>query len=165
LGGEGFSIEDAVFDDDEVNRRHSSIIEGEVIFNSKKDEELCENPLNEPSVIDILLRVAPSAAKMPDPNGRLPLHSAIGSGKSYEQGVKGLADAHPEALLLPDEVTKLYPFMLAATAGGDKKNCSTIFELMRLTPELVKMGLSSMACDDDMNLKPKAKPLGVGKEL
>ncbi|KAL3804388.1 hypothetical protein HJC23_011316 [Cyclotella cryptica] len=156
LGGEGFSIDDAVFDDYEVNRRHSAIQLGEVIYSHKKDDDVCENPLNEPSVIDILLGVARSAARVPDPNGRLPLHAAIGSGKAFDQGVRGLVNAHPEALFIPDVETKLYPFMLAATAGADKKSCSTIFELMKLTPELVKMGLT---CDfaSDMDLKPKAK--------
>lgn len=52
---------------------------------------------------------------------------------AVERGVQGLIAAYPEAVEIPDPETKLYPFMLAATAGEGKNNCSTIFELMRLT--------------------------------
>lgn len=154
MGGEGTSIHDAAFDDFDVDNRMYSIHEVERIYKSRKEENVSENPLNEPSVIDILLEVSPSAAKIRDPTGRLPLHSAVGSGKGYHQGVQGLIAAYPEAVEIPDPETKLYPFMLAATAGEGKNNCSTIFELMRLTPEFIQMALC-----DDMNLKPKALDL------
>lgn len=148
LGGEGYSIADA-FDDFEVNRRR---LENNAIEQAKKDEEFPDNPLNEPSVIDMLLGAAPTLAKIKDPSGRLPLHAAIASGKGYQQGVQGLIEAYPEAMEIPDPKTNLYPFMLAATAGEGSKNVSTIYELMRLGPELAKMALS-----EDMGLKPKAR--------
>jgi hypothetical protein len=116
------------------------------------DDGSPENPLNEPSVIDMLLSAAPETAKIRDPSGRLPLHSAIGSGKGFYQGGQGLIAAYPAAMEIPDPITNLYPFMLAATCGEGTKNASTIFELMKLSPELMKMALT-----DDMDLKPKAK--------
>lgn len=151
LGGEGFAND--IFDYEEVDRRHHAIQEGENIYHNKKEEDFPENPLNEPSVIDILLDAAPEAAKIRDPTGRLPLHSAIGHGKAYDQGVQGLIEAYPQALEVPDTETQLYPFMLAGTAGKSKKNCSTIFELMRMSPDLVKLGIS----DSDVDSKPKAE--------
>jgi hypothetical protein len=155
LGGEGEDYQfNYAFDDDEVNQRHRAIQEGKNVYNDKNDidDGSPDNPLNEPSVIDMLLSAAPTAAKIHDPSGRLPLHSAIGSGKGYYQGVHGLIEAYPAAMEIPDPVTNLYPFMLAATCGEGIKNVSTIFELMKLSPELIKMGLT-----DDMDLKPKAR--------
>lgn len=155
LGAESYSIHDA-FDDLEVNRRHLlANLEGDTDYHDKKDEDIPENPLNEPSVIDTLLSSAPAAAKIKDPiSGRLPLHSAIGSGKGYGQGVQGLIEAYPESMEIPDPETNLYPFMLAATAGKGRMAVSTIYDLMRLSPELARMALCE---DEDMDLKPKAK--------
>jgi ankyrin repeat protein len=45
-----------------------------------------------PSVINILVKAEPSASKIPDPSGKLPLQHAIDSGKSSKEGVRALTD-------------------------------------------------------------------------
>jgi hypothetical protein len=62
-------------------------------------------------------------------------------GKTLEEGVKALADAYPEALTMPDKHTNLYPFMLAASVGRGRGDCSTIYEMVRAAPALVQMAL------------------------
>ena len=126
LRGEGFSMEDAILDEET----------GMPIIRKLK-----ETKYTEPSVIDILLSGEASAAKERDPNGQLPLHIAIMRGKTLDEGVKALADAYPEALTMADVHTNLYPFMLAASVGRGRGDCSTIYEMVRAAPELVKMAL------------------------
>lgn len=126
LRGEGFSMEDAILDEET----------GMPIIRKLK-----ETKYTEPSVIDILLSGEASAAKERDPNGQLPLHIAIMRGKTLDEGVKALADAYPEALTMPDKHTNLYPFMLAASVGRGRGDCSTIYEMVRAAPDLVKMAL------------------------
>jgi len=126
LRGEGFSMEDAIPDEDT----------GMPIIRKLK-----ETKYTEPSVIDILLSGEKSAARERDPNGQLPLHIAIMRGKTLEEGVKALADAYPEALTMPDKHTNLYPFMLAASVGRGRGDCSTIYEMVRAAPALVQMAL------------------------
>jgi hypothetical protein len=46
-----------------------------------------------PSVIDILMEAEPSASKIADPSGKLPLQYALESGKKRSEGVKALTDA------------------------------------------------------------------------
>mmetsp|Transcript_37309 Transcript_37309/g.76109 ORF Transcript_37309/g.76109 Transcript_37309/m.76109 type:complete len:735 (+) Transcript_37309:164-2368(+) len=126
LRGEGFSMEDAILDEET----------GMPIIRKLK-----ETKYTEPSVIDILLSGEASAARERDPNGQLPLHIAIMRGKTLDEGVKALADAYPEALTMPDKHTNLYPFMLAASVGRGRGDCSTIYEMVRAAPDLVKMAL------------------------
>lgn len=126
LRGEGFSMEDAILDEET----------GMPIIRKLK-----ETKYTEPSVIDILLSGEASAAKERDPNGQLPLHIAIMRGKTLDEGVKALADAYPEALTMPDKHTNLYPFMLAASVGRGRGDCSTIYEMVRAAPDLVKLAL------------------------
>ena len=126
LRGEGFSMEDAILDEET----------GMPIIRKLK-----ETKYTEPSVIDILLTGEASAARERDPNGQLPLHIAIMRGKTLDEGVKALADAYPEAVTMPDKHTNLYPFMLAASVGRGRGDCSTIYEMVRAAPELVKMAL------------------------
>ena len=49
-----------------------------------------------------------------DKDGRLPLHVAIDKGLYWEGGIKEIAEANYDAISEIDEVTGLYPFMLAA---------------------------------------------------
>lgn len=126
LRGEGFSMEDAILDEET----------GMPIIRKLK-----ETKYTEPSVIDILLSGEALAARERDPNGQLPLHIAIMRGKTLDEGVKALADAYPEALTMPDKHTNLYPFMLAASVGRGRGDCSTIYEMVRAAPDLVKMAL------------------------
>lgn len=126
LRGEGYSMDDTLIDEET----------GRPLIRKVK-----ETKYKEPSVIDILLTGEPSAARERDPNGQLPLHVAIMRGKTLEEGVKALADAYPEALTMPDKHTNLFPFMLAASVGRGRGDCSTIYEMVRAAPELVKMAL------------------------
>ena len=168
LRGEGFTIEDANFDDDPESRASRP---------KKK-----ESKYKEPSVIDILLCGEPKAASERDPHGQLPLHVAIMRGKTMAEGVQALVDACPVALITPDNQTNLYPFMLAASVGRGRGDCSTIYSLLRATPELVHMALDGpqppnteeekefpverkeQEDADDLDQKPKAKPTPTNTE-
>ncbi|KAL3822441.1 hypothetical protein ACHAXA_007448 [Cyclostephanos tholiformis] len=129
LRGEGF-IEDAYIDDDHQRRAERSRM--------KESQSKYE----EPSVIDILLSGEPAAASERDPHGQLPLHLAIMRGKAWDDGVKALVEAFPDALTTPDNKTNLYPFMLAASVGRGRGDCSTIYALLRAAPDLVHMSLN-----------------------
>ena len=61
-----------------------------------------------------------TAAAAPDGlSGRLPLHLALCAGKMWEVGGAGaLFQAYPDAATIPDPVTGLYPFMLAAAKAS-----------------------------------------------
>lgn len=67
--------------------------------------------------------------------GRLPLHTAIVSGCTWDAGLKILVQTHPPALQAPCEQTGLLPFMLAASS--DLQPVDTVFELLRQEPFLV----------------------------
>ena len=83
----------------------------------------------------------PAAAKERDPHGQLPLHIAIMRGKTLDDGVQALVEACPTALTTPDNQTNLYPFMLAASVGRGRGDCTTIYALLRAAPDLVHMAL------------------------
>ncbi len=142
LRGEGYSMDDTLIDEET----------GRPLIRKVK-----ETKYKEPSVIDILLTGEPSAARERDPNGQLPLHVAIMRGKTLEEGVKALADAYPEALTMPDKHTNLFPFMLAASVGRGRGDCSTIYEMVRAAPELVKMALDHSSSSSS---SPSSVPSG-----
>ena len=139
LGGEGFTMEDANIDDPEQRIAR---------FKAKT----CK--YKEPSVIDILVGREPAAASERDELGQLPLHVAIMRGKTLEEGVQALVDAHPPALTIPHKQTKLYPFMLAASVGRGKGDCSTIYALLRAAPGLVHMAIASEG-EEVGNIEPQ----------
>ena len=87
-------------------------------------------------MIEILLQASADAACVPDPEGCLPLHLALASGKRWNQGVKALITCYPDALGVVDLKTGLAPFQLAAQ--GPKSDLSTIFEVIRTNPSLLK---------------------------
>ncbi len=100
----------------------------------KNDDRYC---------ITKLLTLFPEAAQRKDGSGRLPLHLAIESGKSWESALKILFDAFPFAVMEIDERHALFPFMLAAAKNRDGssefRDCqlTTIFELLAASPNLV----------------------------
>lgn len=128
LRGEGFTMYDAFPDDDPQQRAARPRMES-------------QSKYKEPSVIDILLSGDPAAASQRDPHGQLPLHIAIMRGKTLDEGVQALVNASPDALTTPDNQTNLYPFMLAASIGRGRGDCSTIYALLRAAPDLVHMAL------------------------
>jgi len=136
LRGEGFTIEDAFIDDDPSAVRPKR----------KKSQ----SKYREPSVIDILLSGEPKAAGERDSNGQLPLHVAIMRGKTLDEGVQALVDAYPDALTTPDTKTNLYPFMLAASIGRGRGDCSTIYALLRDAPELILSAISGEEEEEGM---------------
>jgi hypothetical protein len=85
--------------------------------------------------VTILLDIYPQAAGIPDAGGLLPLHLAIKKNRTWEGGVKALWRAEPRSLCTRDPSTKLYPFMLAASADSE---ISTIFRLLLAAPECVR---------------------------
>uniref|UniRef100_A0A7S1BLW8 Uncharacterized protein n=1 Tax=Corethron hystrix TaxID=216773 RepID=A0A7S1BLW8_9STRA len=72
-----------------------------------------------PSPVELVLKEFPEAAKFRNNAGMFPLHLALSSGKTWKEGVQALVDAFPQALGYKDPITKLYPFMLAASAKND----------------------------------------------
>jgi ankyrin repeat protein len=127
LSDDGYTLEDVIHGD-ETNKWG---------VNSYSDE--AQEASSQPSVISILLQANPtseaSGACVPDLLGRLPLHLALSSGKSWKDGVKELVEAYPDAMSSPDMSSKLYPFMMAAE--GWKGDTNTTFELLRHSPGLL----------------------------
>jgi len=134
LSGEGYSIEELIHGDDEIDAAQS--------FSDDYTEQ------KQPTVIQILLEVGANANKGNSElkRGRLPLHSAIVSGKRWIEGLKFLRNAYPDSLVRIDAETGLYPFMLAATVGvaalkeeittdGRLADLNTIFQILRSRPD------------------------------
>ena len=92
----------------------------------------------QPSVLDILVGANPLAATIPTSMGsfagRLPLHIAIDSGKPWNEGIKTILSAYPQAISRVDPVTNLYPFLQAAAAN--RPDCGIILELLKKDPSL-----------------------------
>lgn len=81
--------------------------------------------------IELLLREYPGAAKIPDSLGRLPLALAIESRIPWDEGTNALLRAEPQALLMRDPATGLYPFMLAAAEISPKPNPQKRLSMMK----------------------------------
>mmetsp|Transcript_25188 Transcript_25188/g.33430 ORF Transcript_25188/g.33430 Transcript_25188/m.33430 type:complete len:405 (-) Transcript_25188:379-1593(-) len=116
------------------------------------------DPLYSGAVIAEILRYYPEAASVPHPvDGRLPLVSAISSGKTWDGGVRMLFNAEPWVISNRDRVSGLYPFMLAAvnldqesmqnkvetlhsfvSFRKEEDVLNTIFQLLLADPERVR---------------------------
>lgn len=121
LSDDGYLFEDRVHGDSDRN-------------NSDNPNDSSQDS-SQPSVIDILLEARQEAASIRDTRGQLPLHLAINSGKRWDDGVKSILSAYPEALSAPDRRTNLIPFLQAASV--ETPDCGTIFELLRTDPSLL----------------------------
>jgi hypothetical protein len=85
-------------------------------------------------------------ATLPNSHGRLALTLAVESGIGMDDGLNRLAHASASTLCVPDNCTGLYAFMMAAlkeralTEGGIHlvKQLNTTYQLLRMTPELVR---------------------------
>jgi hypothetical protein len=66
-------------------------------------------------IFKAVLGLNPRAAARQDESGRLPLHYAITSGKTWNDGVKDLIERYPESLKLQDPETGLPLYLLAAS--------------------------------------------------
>ena len=60
---------------------------------------------------------------------------------------------------MPDKHTNLFPFMLAASVGRGRGDCSTIYEMVRAAPELVKMALDHSSSSSSSS-SPSSVPSG-----
>ena len=154
LSDEGYQLEDRIHGD-EVNGQENNEFE-------ENDMSSMNNDCNtQPSVLEILLEAAPETAKVRDPYGRLPLHRAIASGKTWSFGVKTLVEAHPEGIMTKDRKTKLYPYKLAAS--DSKSDCTTIYELLRSNPSLVTGGIHSSYASN-LSLSDYDENVTIGKK-
>ena len=72
---------------------------------------------NRAAVIQMLLKAYPTAARVPNNVGRLPLHVAIVSCTGWNV-VRPLIESEPEVVAKRDPKTGLYPAMLAALVGS-----------------------------------------------
>jgi len=116
LSDDGYMLEDRVHGDDTNNDMAS----------------VEESNSTEPSVIDILIRASTKPASIADSHGRLPLHLAIQTGKRWNEGIRAILEAHPDALGQKDITTGLVPFMQAAAV--ESPDGGTILELLRRDP-------------------------------
>jgi hypothetical protein len=140
LSDEGYSLEEMIHGDD-VNDDENTL--------EKVTEDCTEQ--KQPTVLQILLEAGADAKKgHPDlKRGRLPLNSAIVSGKRWHEGVKVLRNFYPDSVMNLDLETGVYPFMLAAAAGigdlteevttkGRTADLNTIYEILRSRPECAR---------------------------
>jgi hypothetical protein len=92
----------------------------------------------EKQVIVRLLELYPPAARTFDttePAGRYPLHTALAGRHQWKTGVKELFEGAPEAIFLPDPVTRVYPFQLASIpVRSTAVDLDTIYNLLRVQP-------------------------------
>jgi hypothetical protein len=94
-------------------------------------------------VIARLLELYPPGARTLDPtepNGRYPLHTALSCRHQWlTGGVKELFEGAPEAISLPDPVTRVYPFQLASIPIRSTTVClDTIYHLLRAQPAVLE---------------------------
>lgn len=128
LSDEGYLLEDRIHGD----------VSDEDVNNQEDDDNNNNNATQQASVIEILLEASAESACVTNPEGQLPLHLALESGKRWNQGVKHLIASYPDALNVVDYKSGLAPFMLAAE--GAKADLSTIFEVIRTNPSQLKPG-------------------------
>ena len=106
--------------------------------------------------ITSLLALFPKACSVPDDIGRLPLHIAIQSGKTWEYVLQKLFESYPAALLVREGQHFLLPFMVAALSGdrNDPRECrvhrlppnydlSAALELLKADPSGIKHAISA----------------------
>jgi hypothetical protein len=95
----------------------------------------------EKRVIVRLLEMYPPGARTFDPTepaGRYPLHTALTCRHQWKTGVQELFEGAPEAISLPDPVTRVYPFQLASIPiRSTTVDLDTIYHLLRAQPAAV----------------------------
>ncbi len=87
-------------------------------------------------LVETLLDLYPESIRHKASNGRLPLHEGIEAGSSWKV-FKRLFDEYPGAMLAVDEVTGLYPFMLAARSSSKRKHNSEVVKTGQINRETV----------------------------
>ena len=85
-----------------------------------------------------LLQRHPDAARVKFGN-RFPLHIAVSNGHQWDEGVRELFRAYPQAIGSPDPVSKLWPFQLAAIPVGESQaSLDTVLELLLAEPNVLE---------------------------
>ncbi|CAJ1962911.1 unnamed protein product [Cylindrotheca closterium] len=74
--------------------------------------------MKEQAVVKYLLQQFPDLASIRDGSGRLPMEAALTSGRTWHSGIRELVQANPNSLSQVDSLLGLYPYQLAAQAGG-----------------------------------------------
>lgn len=141
LSDEGFMLEDRVYGDSDTDSDHDM-----------EDGDRADS--GQPSVLDILVNASPGAAciesRLGPFRGRLPLHMAVATGKPWNEGIKSILAAYPEAVSRIDPVTGLYPFLHAA--ASERPDCSVILELLKKDPSLAVLSSPhSPSCRGDVH--------------
>jgi hypothetical protein len=92
-------------------------------------------------VVNVVLRANPSAAAIPNSQGRLPLLMAAALHYSWEPTIESLFVADPRAVSTQDPTTLLYPFAVAAVEETceEADQLSTIYELLRVDPSVLTL--------------------------
>lgn len=85
--------------------------------------------------IKTLLMLDDTIASVPDAKGRFPLHIGANSKMCWYFGLQLIWQNSPLLLKLRDPTNLLYPFMAAAV--GTDADLGTIFEMLKVAPELV----------------------------
>lgn len=132
LSDDGFMLEDRIYGDSDSDSHHEM-----------EDGDRADS--GQPSVLEILIDAAPWAARIEGKfglsSGRLPLHLAIARGKPWNEGIKNILAAYPEAIARRDPATGLYPFLQAASS--ERPDCGVILELLKKDPTLAVVSPST----------------------
>eukprot|EP00587_Corethron_hystrix_P000694 CAMPEP_0113327140 /NCGR_PEP_ID=MMETSP0010_2-20120614/19068_1 /TAXON_ID=216773 ORGANISM="Corethron hystrix, Strain 308" /NCGR_SAMPLE_ID=MMETSP0010_2 /ASSEMBLY_ACC=CAM_ASM_000155 /LENGTH=372 /DNA_ID=CAMNT_0000187863 /DNA_START=1 /DNA_END=1119 /DNA_ORIENTATION=+ /assembly_acc=CAM_ASM_000155 len=117
-----------------------------------------------PCAISLLVAARPSSASLPDGHNRLPLHLALGrGGRTWTTGIRPLVSASPQSVFVPDALSRLFPFMMAAAADYAGKAClNTAYELLLGAPNLVQGGVKEH--ESERRLRRKIEELVREKE-
>ena len=129
----------------------------------------------DPCAIDVMINKL--SALIPDKNGRLPLALALEAGRDLDEGPRSIILANPQVLDIRDDLTLMYPFMIAAAAnetasfkefkkdliyvdspfvkehpdGVNKRpSLDTVYELIRALPELIAMGITQTSTNSHL---------------
>lgn len=131
LSDQGYTFENVIYGEETFDDEQKNGLGNE----NEGDQE----GFGQPPVIEIILNAnqggASASAAIPDLHGRLPLHVALESPKTWKEGVKQLVGVYPEAVSILDPKTAMFPFMLAAKRYG--ADLTTIYEICRLNPSLI----------------------------
>lgn len=72
----------------------------------------------ETEMVRYMLERNPELARVTDLSGRLPIELALEGGMTWHGGIRELALSHPSCLSQLDNITNLYPFLLAASSAN-----------------------------------------------
>ena len=90
-----------------------------------------------PKLIDYFIQRYPRAVHLKDRKGRHLLHVSVKSGFKLSGHLLMMIHSNKACIAEKDPVTNLYPFMLAATSGRNKKSLTTVYMLLSLRPEII----------------------------